>query len=87
MGHADRPWLHNAFSLDTKPRSVCLPVARCSYSDPDAHCLTVGYADTNSYSDSYGYSFSNANAHGNTTEDDSDAKAKANTGSAALTGT
>ena len=41
MGHADRPRLHDAFSLDAQSRRVCLSFARRRESDPNTH----GFAD------------------------------------------
>jgi hypothetical protein len=53
MGHADRPWLHNALSLDTEPRRIRLSLARCAHSD----------ANSDGFTDSYGYGYSNTNSY------------------------
>jgi hypothetical protein len=37
LGHADRPRVDNAFSLDTQSRRVCLSLANWRYSDPNSN--------------------------------------------------
>ena len=63
MGHADRPRLHNAFSLDPQSRRVCVPAARCTHSDPNTDCIAFGYAHGNSHCDAD--SDSDGNCDGN----------------------
>lgn len=80
MGHADRPWLHNAFGLDAQPRGVCLSVAERRYSHSHAH----SNSDTDSNANANGNSHCDGNAN---TQADADpeacsyAKAEANTAS------
>jgi len=59
MGHADRPWLHNALSLDAQSRRVCVPAARCTHSDANTDCIAFGYAHGNSQWDADSYSDGN----------------------------
>ena len=83
MGHADRPWLHNALGLDTQSRRVCLPSPwRCdsntntngyTYSDSDGN--TNGNSNRNSAANSNpnrnrnsaSYAYPNANGHSSAT--------------------
>ena len=63
MGHADRPRLHNAFSVDTQSRGVRLSIAERRHSYSDAHI------DSNTYRDAESYSHSNGNGNGNRNTD------------------
>ena len=71
MGHADRPRLHNAFSVDAQSRRIRLPSARRWESDTNPHRVAEcygnsdGYADSNSNSD--GYADSHCDSNGDTT--------------------
>ena len=57
MGHADRPWLHYAFSLDAQSRGLRLSLAGRRHSHTDTYCDTNSnshcnanfYADTETY--------------------------------------
>ena len=61
MGHADRPWLHNALGLDTQSRRVCLPSPwRCD-SNTNTNGYTYSDSDGNTYSDSDGNTNGNSN--------------------------
>jgi hypothetical protein len=63
MGHADRPWLHNALGLDAQPWRVCLPASRGrrhSYSHSNIN--TYRYADANSHRDTNTESYADAEA-------------------------
>ena len=59
MGHANRPRLHDAFSLDAQSRRLCLSSARRC----ESNTYTNGVAQCNAYSDSYGNSNSNRNGY------------------------
>ena len=74
MGHADRPRLHNAFSMDAQSGSIRLPIAgRRRHS----HSNTNTYRDSNFYNDTKTY----AHAEGRT-----DAKAASHAAAAAIAG-
>ena len=54
VGHADRPRLHNAFSLDAQSGSICLPLAggrRHSHSHSNVNTYRNANADSNSHRD------------------------------------
>ena len=53
MGHANRPWQHDALGVDAQPRRVRLPfVGRVqSNANPHANSFTYGYT-TQAYSNS-----------------------------------
>ena len=82
MGHADRPWLHNALSLDAQSRRVCVPAARCTHSDPNTDCIAFSYG--NSQCDADSYSDGNTNRNRYTWAADSNAKAAPHAGSASV---
>jgi hypothetical protein len=56
VGHADRPWFHDAIGLDAQSRGLCLSSARRCKSNT----YTNGVPECYTYSDSYG----NSNPHG-----------------------
>ena len=68
MGHADRPGLHYAFSLDAQSRGLCLSFARRtapdSNSDGYAKCDAHGhtYSHANGYANSHTFSYTDCNA-------------------------
>ncbi len=79
MGHANRPRLHDALSLDAQSRRLCLPSARRRWeSDTNANSHSYGHTnsdfDTNTNTNSYCYA--NADFHAQT---DADAEVSANT--------
>jgi hypothetical protein len=62
MGHADRPWQHDAFGLDTQSRRVCLPFAGRSQfnANTDANSFTYNYTYT--YTQAYSNTKASRNA-------------------------
>ena len=86
MGHADRPWLHNALSLDAQSRRVCVPAARCTHSDANTDCIafSYGYAHGNGHCDANSYSDGNTNRNRYTWAGDSNAKAAPHAASASI---
>ena len=68
LGHADRPRLHNAFSLDAQSRGVRLSLAERRHSNSDAHSNGNSYSNADANSDCH--------CHGNSnTQADADSKA------------
>jgi hypothetical protein len=65
VGHANRPWLHNALGLDAQSWRLCLSFARRCESDADTNgvgkCYTYCYSDGDG--NRYGNTFGNANPH------------------------
>jgi len=65
MGHADRPWLHNALGLDTQSRRVCLPSPWRCESNTNTNGYTYSNSDGNTNSNSNGNSAANSNPNRN----------------------
>jgi len=62
VGHANRPWFHDAIGLDAQSRRLCLSSARrrrYSHSNPYSDTNGNSHCDGNSNSDGYGYGYSN----------------------------
>jgi hypothetical protein len=72
MGHADRSWLHYAFSLDAQSRSVRLSVAGRHHSHSHSNTDINTYRDTNSNCHGKFYTDTETYTH---TESCTDAKA------------
>jgi hypothetical protein len=64
MGHADRPRLHNAFSLDAQSRSVRLSLAG-GRRHSNSHSNVNTYRNANADSNSNGNSDTDTEAHSN----------------------
>ena len=70
MGHANRPWLDNAFGVDTQPWRIRLPNSRRRIPNTDANRNPNGYGhsycDTNSHCHCNTYGYSNGDSHRHT---------------------
>ena len=63
LGYADRPRLHNAFSLDAQSGSICLSLAgrrRHSHSHSNINTYRDTYCDSNFYNDTKTYGHAEA---------------------------
>ena len=74
MGHANRPRLHDAFSLDAQSRRICFPITRQRDSNPYTHCKSHDNSGTYTYANGH----SNSNTYGHT-QTDTYAKAQSDT--------
>src|SRR6266478_2786140 len=66
MGHADRPWLHHAFSLDAQSRGLRLSLAGRRHSNSHSNTDINTYRDTDSNSHCHGNCYTDTETYTHT---------------------
>ena len=83
MGHADRPWLYNAFGLDSQPGRLCLSSGWSRHANTNANRESFGYGNTDCISHCDGNFYTNTETHTHAKES-ADAETASNTCSPAI---